>query len=827
MRLKRHHMPIQRVVKQNMTLDIHNWSSSVHQEIYKIVKDEIFLIINQVDARMQNFEIQFLKEAAKFVRDFQSLAKEVDESLAKHKALEWKMSVLIEQNLDSLNSVPTTKESKVVDNDKVIAPGMFRINPFKNSKEEKFLPNKPTKASVRTNLITVSQPHPRRNTKNDRVPSVSKRSRIKNKEVEVEEHPINFVISKNKKHISSECNNVKLAVRNNKSKIVCAMFKQCLITANHDVCVLNHVNGMNSHSKKQKASVSNIENQTKHKAPVWKPKNVGSKERLASPKPSKPGMHLRWSPTGKMFDIKGKLIASSLPKYVCVRRHVCSKHMTENIKLLINFIWKFLGTVRFGNDHVAVNLGFSDLQWGNILITMVYFFEGLGHNLFSVGHFYDSDLEVAFRRNTCFVKNLEGVDLLKGNRITNLYTINLHDMTSASPICLMARTTSTKSWLWHQCLSHLNFNTINDLARNDLVTDLPKFKYHKEHLCPSCEQGKRKRASHLPKPVPNFKQRLHLLHMDLCGPMRIASINAPDHIIKIDQRYRNQNQVLQEYFNSVGITHQASSIRTPQQNGVVERRNRTLVEAARTMLIFSCAPLFLLAEAITTACYTQNRSLIHQRFDKTSYELINSKKPNISFLYVFGALCYPKNDHEDHGKLGAKGDIGFLIGYLLIPCAYRLYNRRTRLTMLPSTITTQQPTEGELDLLFEAMYDDHIAGQPSATTRTILAAQAPQVVQTPTTITTTTDTASTPTNSSFQARNFPITSQEVDKLKTQQHVQHQPATIADNVPNAMFDDNTFVNPFATPSTSAAESSSSQYVDPSNMHRFYQPYPHEY
>nr|GFC54289.1 retrovirus-related Pol polyprotein from transposon TNT 1-94 [Tanacetum cinerariifolium] len=89
----------------------------------------------------------------------------------------------------------------------------------------------------------------------------------------------------------------------------------------------------------------------------------------------------------------------------------------------------------------------------------------------------------------------------------------------------MARALSTKSWLWHQRLSHLNFDTINDLARNDLVAGLPKFKYHKEHLCPSCEQGKSKRASHPPKPVPNLRQRLHLLHMDLCGPMRTASIN--------------------------------------------------------------------------------------------------------------------------------------------------------------------------------------------------------------------------------------------------------------------------------------------------------------
>ncbi|GKA47881.1 retrovirus-related pol polyprotein from transposon TNT 1-94 [Tanacetum coccineum] len=272
--------------------------------------------------------------------------------------------------------------------------------------------------------------------------------------------------------------------------------------------------------------------------------------------------------------------------------------MTGNLKLLINFVWKFLGTIRFGNDHVAVVL----------------------------------DLEVAFRKNTCFVRNLEGVDLLKGNRTTNLYTINLHDIASASLICLMARATSTKLWLWNQWLSHLNFDTINDLAINDLVIDLPKFKYHKEHICPSCEQGKSKRASHPPKLVPNYKQRLHLLHMNLCGPMRIASINgkryvlvivddysrytwvlflrskdespeeiktflkkitvllqAPVIIVRTDNGTEFKNQVLQEYFNSVGISHQASSVRTPQQNGVVERRNRTLVEAARTMLIFSRA----------------------------------------------------------------------------------------------------------------------------------------------------------------------------------------------------------------------------------------------
>nr|GFB29514.1 hypothetical protein [Tanacetum cinerariifolium] len=383
---------------------------------------------------------------------------------------------------------------------------------------------------------------------------------------------------------------------------------------------------------------------------------------------------------------------------------------------------------------------------------------------------------------------------------------------------------------------------------------LPKFKYHKEHLCPLCEQGKSKRASHPPKPVPNLRQRLHLLHMDLCGPMRISSINekryvlvivddysrytlvhflrskdeapeviktflkritvllqSPIIIIRTDNDTKFKNQVLKEYFDSVGISHQMSSVRTPQQNEVVKRINRTLVEAARTI------------------------------------------KLDISFFHVFGALCYPKNDHEDIGKLGAKGDIGFFIGYSADSCAYIIYNQRTKkimetmnvsfnelsamdfeqrsskprlqsitsgqislrldLTYALSTITTQQPTEGDLDLLFEAMYDDYIGGQPSATVRTVLAAQEPQVRQMSTTSTTIVDTAPTPTNSSSLATNIPNTSQYVDEHNLQQQqVQQQgnqahlqSITVADNVPNTLFNGNTFVNPFSIPSTSAAES----------------------
>nr|GFA81436.1 hypothetical protein [Tanacetum cinerariifolium] len=510
------------------------------------------------------------------------------------------------------------------------------------------------------------RPQPRSNTKHDRVPSASKSSRSKNKEAELEAHQRNLLLSKNNKLISSACNNIKID--------------------SQDVT-----------SKNQKAKVSVKEIQKKYQPKVSKPKKVGTRESLATPKPRKSRLLLRWSPTGRLFNQRGKIVESSESK----SKSDCSNGYSDL------FMVRRFGLFQAHDRKSKASHQFRDLQWGNILITRVYFVEG-----------------VDLLKGDRFNRNLEGVDLLKGDRSTNLYTINLHEIASASPICLMAHASFTKSWFWHQRLSHLNFDTINDLARTDLVVGLPKFKYYKEHLCPSCEQGKSIRASHPPKPVPNSRQRLHLLHLDLCGPMRIASINgkryvlvivddyshytwvhflrskdeAPEVIIKSlkrimvllqspviiirsDNDTEFKNQVLKQYFDTVGISHQMYSVQTPQQNEVVERRNRTLVEVAMTMLIFSRAPLFLWAEAIATACFTQNRSIIHRRFNKTPYELINGRKPDISFLLVFGALCYPKNDREDIRKLGAKGDIRFFIGYSANSCAYIVYNLRTKKIM--------------------------------------------------------------------------------------------------------------------------------------------------
>ncbi|GJS69849.1 retrovirus-related pol polyprotein from transposon TNT 1-94 [Tanacetum coccineum] len=147
----------------------------------------------------------------------------------------------------------------------------------------------------------------------------------------------------------------------------------------------------------------------------------------------------------------------------------CSKYMTGNRSKLMNFVSKFMGTVRFRNDQVAKIMWYGDYQQGNIIISGVCYVEGLRHNLFSVRQFCDADLEIAFQKNTCFIRNLEGVDLLSVSRDTNLYTISLDEMLKTSPICLLSKALKTKSWLWHRRLSHLKFGTLNKLAKDGLA----------------------------------------------------------------------------------------------------------------------------------------------------------------------------------------------------------------------------------------------------------------------------------------------------------------------------------------------------------------------
>ncbi|GJW40063.1 retrovirus-related pol polyprotein from transposon TNT 1-94 [Tanacetum coccineum] len=335
----------------------------------------------------------------------------------------------------------------------------------------------------------------------------------------------------------------------------------------------------------------------------------------------------------------------------------CSKHMTGDRSLLKNFIEKIMRTVRFGNDHFTAITGYGDYLQDNITVCHVYYVEGLGHNLFRY-------------------------------RESNLYTISISDMAASSPVYLMSKATSTKSWLWHHRLSHLNFGTINDLTKHDLVDGILKFKYGKDHLCSICERGKCKKASHPTKLVPSNHSKLELLHMDLCGTMR-GSIQSME-----------------------------------------------------------CG-----AEAVSTACFTQNRLIIHTRYNKTSYELLHCRKPNVEYFHVFGSLCYLTNDRDDLGNMKPKADIGIFIGYSKTSRGFRIYNRCTKkimetihvkfdeLTAMASEHDSLEPcfqrfinddssaesmnipSKEDLDNLFGPMYEEYFEKRSSNTSINFVAQQ--------------------------------------------------------------------------------------------------------
>ncbi|GJS92326.1 retrovirus-related pol polyprotein from transposon TNT 1-94 [Tanacetum coccineum] len=391
--------------------------------------------------------------------------------------------------------------------------------------------NKPLLTSTGLNTSTsASGSNPSGNTKKNRI-SRPPSSNQKNK---VEEHHRKVKSSLNKMNsISEPISNahVKHSVRNAKFEFICAICNKCLFDANHDMCLIDYVNDVNVRSK----SKSKRNKMRK----VWKPTGKVFTE-----------IGYSWKPTGRIFTIVGNrcpLTRITSTKEVPLKESTITPVITPSPELKGSTV--------------------SDVPSSSLIDCRL-------SKLFCV----------AFRKHTCFIRDLEGVDLLKGSRGSNLYTLSMENLLLSSPICLLSKALKTKFWLWHRRLSHLNFDYLTSLAKQSLVRGLPKLKYQKDHLCSACALGKSKKHSHKPKVEDSIQEKLYLLHMNLCGSMRIQSIN--------------------------GIK-------------------------------------YILAKAVTTSCYTQNRSSIQKRHNKTPYELLHDRKPDLSYLYVFGALCYPTNDGED------------------------------------------------------------------------------------------------------------------------------------------------------------------------------------
>nr|GEZ60764.1 retrovirus-related Pol polyprotein from transposon TNT 1-94 [Tanacetum cinerariifolium] len=421
---------------------------------------------------------------------------------------------------------------------------------------------------------------------------------------------------KNKTSVTA-CND-SLNAKTSNVNFVCATYGQCVL---NDKCVLKSRNGVNSRTKMPIAvPVSTREPKRIVKQSVAKPlrKTIASEstnqkprntfrkiyERVSKacswwyPKFTPPGCN--WKPKSEIGNVEPNFIEIIL----FIVESGCSKHMTGNLKLLINFVEKFLGTVKFRNDQIAPILSYGDLVQGAVTIK---------------------------RKSMCYIRDLKGNDLLTGSRGTDLYSITLQDTFSPNPICLMAKATSSQEWLWHRRLSYLNFDTINLLSKNDIVIGLPKLNYTWTYFLRSKDET--------PEVLIDF---LRLVQRGLHAQVRT---------VRTDKGMKFLNKTLHAYFAAEGINHQTSVARTPEQNG---------------------------AEAIATACFTQNHSLLIPRHEKTPYHIINDRKPLVKFFHIFGSLCYIVRDGKNLDKMKEKA----------------------------KTVTTSN----ELDLLFSLMFDELLNG---------------------------------------------------------------------------------------------------------------------
>ncbi|GJQ97845.1 putative ribonuclease H-like domain-containing protein [Tanacetum coccineum] len=407
----------------------------------------------------------------------------------------------------------------------------------------------------------------------------------------------------------------------------------------------------------------------------------------------------------------------------------CSRHMTGNIAYLSDFKQFDGGYVAFGGGAYGGKIsGKGTLKTANLDFEDVYFVNELKFNLFSVSQMCDKKNYVLFTDTECLVLSPnfklpdENQILLKVPRKDNMYSFDMKNIVPKESLtCLVAKATLDESMLWHRRLGHINFKNINKLVKDNLVRGLPIKRFENDQTCVACLKGKQHRASCKSKVLNPITKPLFMLHMDLFGPTFVSSLmhkkyclvvtddysrftwvfflttkdetseilkrfikeieNLVDKKVKIirsDNGTEFKNKVMDDFCREKGIKREYSVARTPQQNGVAERRNRTLIEAARTMLADSKLPTTFWAEAVSTACYVQNRVLVVKPHNKTPYELFRGFKPALSFMRPFGCHVTILNTLDSLGKFDGKSDEGFFVGYSLSSKAFRVYNTRTK-----------------------------------------------------------------------------------------------------------------------------------------------------
>ncbi|GJX02024.1 retrovirus-related pol polyprotein from transposon TNT 1-94 [Tanacetum coccineum] len=487
---------------------------TAHSAYIKHTQEEATVLRDLVEHVKSKYPLdQSLESACRYAKRIQELLTNISKTCPSINNADGKLVAV----------TPKNKDKRVRFTEPVTSSGNTNT---KTSSSSNLVSNKPMLSSTGVKPSTsASGSQPSGNTKKDKIQQTPS-STQKNK---VEAHPRKVKSSLKNKDCVVEPKgtaHVQHSKLNANSELKCVKCNGCMLSDNHDLCVLDFINNVNARTKSK-----SVKKNSKRK--VWKPTgkvftNIG----------------YIWRPTGRTFTIVGN--ACPLTR-ITITTEVPLKKPTaldnETSKPVITLVYsrkprksktnvpvsKFkilksvsankkepsqswgsivsdvpsssrnecrsskLFFVKFRNDHVEKILGYGDYHIRNVMISRVYYVEGLRHNLFSVRQFFDSNLEVAFRQHTCFIRNLEGVDLLTGSRGNNMYTLSLRDIMASSPICLLSKASKTKSWLWHRRLSHLNFGAINHLARHGLVRGLPKLKFEKDHLCSACTMGKSKK----------------------------------------------------------------------------------------------------------------------------------------------------------------------------------------------------------------------------------------------------------------------------------------------------------------------------------------------